>query len=218
MHTPTERGSAMATPTDNNQNNDQSKFVEPDKIVDRGSTPQNDSEGDSLLGEALNWVRDVSNLTDRTLRKYVIFPVVAFGVLYTIAEVLGINEILWGLLAVLFLRSIAIVWWRPSLLVVLSLNQYSSKVISFYLIEFVLELVLIIIGLVTPLHELEPVALRFFPILCLIGVLVILLREALKRRKLPEDITPVIRWVFIVIALFVAFAVVDRLLNLEALY
>ena len=183
-----EEDAEIVEPTQITQNND--KKAEPD---------------DDLWQELIEWIKSpvrvagaVIQFGDIQMRRYIIIPAVFLSILYVIAEVTGVQALLWTLLALLFVKSVWIVWRWPVILSALSLHNRANIVVRFLLVEFVFELALILIGFAIPFHILEPVILRFVAILCLIGVMAIVLKDTLATSELPKNIFPFVKWVFIV--------------------
>ena len=200
---------------------DATESLEPDAVYDQdtlGVVPrahQNpEPDDDSVLEEMWEWVKSIERSANSVLRWYIIFPAVFLSTLYIVAEVTGIEEILWTLLALLFARSIFILASWPFILTLLSFERRTSIFVRALIIEFLFELSMILIGFAVPFHILEPFFLRLAPFLCLIGVAGVILNEVLAQRKAPKNILPVWKWLFIVAMAASVLAVFDRIYEL----
>ena len=201
-------------------NEDDIKSVDPSEITQGEDQDNRDTNDDDLLQELVEWVQSSARVAnsamqfgDTKMRLYVIIPAIILSSLYTVAEVTGVQAILWVLLAVLFAKSIWIVWKWPVVLSAISFNRRANIVIRFLLAEFVFELTLILIGFAVPFHVLDPFILRFVAILCLIGTMAIILKDTLATKELPKNIFPFVKWVFISLMLVLVLMAISRSQN-----
>ena len=172
-------------------------------IVDKDSRALATQENeDTLAREAWAWIRDTVDFTDRKIRWYVVFPAVVQTILYIVAEVFGIEEILWGLIAFLFATRIAIVLSWPTFLTALSLAPgVQGRIVPITLLaEFVFELTLLLVALAIPFHKLG-FTWGIVPFLCFIGALAILAMHSIANRTLPKNIFSRIQKGFILVVL-----------------